>query len=41
VHFYDGMILAAAEQAGCKTLWSEDMNAGQLYFGIKVENPFA
>jgi predicted nucleic acid-binding protein len=40
VHFYDGMILAAAEQAGCKTLWSEDLNAGQIYFGVKVENPF-
>jgi predicted nucleic acid-binding protein len=41
VHFYDGMILAAAEQAGCKTLWTEDLNTGQVYFGVKVENPFA
>lgn len=41
VHFYDGMILAAAERAGCKTVWSENLNAGQVYFGIKVENPFA
>jgi predicted nucleic acid-binding protein len=39
-HLYDGMILAAAERAGCEKLWSEDFNAGQLYFGIKVENPF-
>jgi predicted nucleic acid-binding protein len=41
VHFYDGMILAAAERAGCERVWSEDLNAGQVYFGIKVENPFA
>jgi predicted nucleic acid-binding protein len=41
VHFYDGMILAAAGRAGCKTIWSEDLNAGQDYFGMKVENPFA
>jgi predicted nucleic acid-binding protein len=39
--FYDGMILATAEQAGCTKIWSEDMKAGQVYFGIKVENPFA
>ncbi len=40
VHFYDGMILAAAERAGCQRIWSEDMNAGQSYFGVKVKNPF-
>lgn len=40
LHFYDGMILAAAERAGCKRIWSEDLNAGQQYFGITVENPF-
>lgn len=40
VHFYDGMIIAAAERAGCKRIWSEDLNAGQEYFGVKVENPF-
>ncbi|MGB7845416.1 MAG: PIN domain-containing protein [Candidatus Acidiferrum sp.] len=41
VHFYDGLILAAAERAGCTRVWSEDLNAGQEYFGMKVENPFA
>ena len=41
LHFYDGMIIAAAERAGCKKIWSEDLNAGQEYFGMKVENPFA
>jgi predicted nucleic acid-binding protein len=40
VHFYDGMIIAAAERAGCVRILSEDLNAGQKYFGIKVVNPF-
>jgi predicted nucleic acid-binding protein len=41
VHFYDGMILAAAERGGCQKIWSEDLNAGQQYFGCVVANPFA
>jgi predicted nucleic acid-binding protein len=40
IHFYDGMIVAAAERAGCGRIWSEDFNAGQKYFGITVANPF-
>ncbi|MBV9155640.1 MAG: PIN domain-containing protein [Acidobacteriaceae bacterium] len=40
IHFYDGMIVAAAEKAGCKRIWSEDFNSGQKYFGVIVENPF-
>jgi len=40
LHFYDGMIVAAAERGGCQKIWSEDLNAGQKYFGSMVENPF-
>lgn len=40
LHFYDGMIVAAAERGVCHRIWSEDLNAGQKYFGIVVENPF-
>lgn len=40
IHFYDGMIVAAAERAGSEKIWSEDLNAGQRYFGITVANPF-
>ena len=40
LHFYDGMIVAAAERAGCARIWSEDLNASQKYFGVAVENPF-
>lgn len=41
LHFYEGMIIAAAERAGCERIWSEDLNPGQKYFGIMVANPFA
>ena len=41
IHFYDGMIVAAAERAGAAKIWSEDLNAGQKYFGVTVANPFA
>ncbi|PYV52336.1 MAG: PIN domain nuclease [Acidobacteria bacterium] len=40
IHFYDGMIVAAAERAGCERIWTEDLNAGQKYFGVLVGNPF-
>jgi predicted nucleic acid-binding protein len=40
LHFWDGMIVAAAERAGCERLWSEDLNAGQKYYGVTVVNPF-
>jgi predicted nucleic acid-binding protein len=40
LHFYDGMIVAAAERAGCSRIWSEDLNPGQTYFGVLVADPF-
>jgi predicted nucleic acid-binding protein len=40
VHFWDGMLLATAEAAGSARLLSEDLNADQQYFSIRVENPF-
>lgn len=40
IHFYGAMIIATAELSGCGRLWSEDLNPGQSYFGVKVENPF-
>ncbi len=41
LHFYDGMIVAAAERLRCPKIWSEDFNAGQTYFGVTVRNPFS
>jgi len=40
LHFYDGMIVAAAERAGCERIWSEDFSPAQKYFGVAVANPF-
>ncbi len=40
LHFYDGMIIAAAERAGSEKIWSEDLNADQKYFGVTVVNPY-
>ncbi len=37
--YWDGLIIAAAERAQCSLMLSEDLNAGQCYWGITVENP--
>jgi predicted nucleic acid-binding protein len=39
--FWDATILAAAEHAQCTVLLSEDLNPGQLYANVRVENPLA
>lgn len=39
VSFWDAMILTSALALGCKTLYSEDLNAGQRYDGVLVVNP--
>lgn len=38
--FWDGLIVSAAERAGCREILTEDLNAGQEYFGVKAVNPF-
>jgi predicted nucleic acid-binding protein len=38
--FWDGMILAAAEQDGARELLSEDLKHGQDIAGMRVVNPF-
>ena len=37
--FWDSLILAAAAAAGCGSVYSEDMNAGQTILGVTVQNP--
>jgi len=38
---YDAMIAASALDAGCDTLWSEDMQHGMaLKEGLRIVNPF-
>ena len=38
--FYDSLIVAAALDAGCKTLYSEDLQHGQRVEGVTIINPF-
>jgi predicted nucleic acid-binding protein len=38
---YDSMIVAAALEAGCVTLFTEDMQHGQRIEGLTIRNPFA
>ena len=40
VSYWDSLIIAAAEKAGCIRIISEDLNPGQSYHGIVVVNPF-
>lgn len=38
--FYDALIVAGALAAGCKTLYSEDLQHGQKFEDVVVLNPF-
>ena len=38
--YYDSLIVSAALDAGCKTLYSEDMQHGQKIERLTIENPF-
>jgi predicted nucleic acid-binding protein len=38
---WDSMLLAACKEAGVTTLYSEDMDAGTDYDGLRIVNPFA
>jgi predicted nucleic acid-binding protein len=38
--FWDGLILVAAKAADASLVWSEDLGHGQVYDGVRVENPF-
>lgn len=40
ISFWDAMIVWSAARLGCDVLWSEDLNPGQTYEGVRVENPF-
>jgi predicted nucleic acid-binding protein len=38
--FWDAMIVWSAAQLGCRIVWSEDLNPGQVYEGVQLLNPF-
>jgi predicted nucleic acid-binding protein len=41
ISLWDALILQSARQLRCRTIWSEDLNAGQAFGAIRVRNPFA
>ncbi|MCL4804676.1 MAG: PIN domain-containing protein [Anaerolineae bacterium] len=38
--FYDALIVTAAVESGCRTLYSEDLQHGRTIQGLSVVNPF-
>lgn len=38
--WYDALIVGAALQSGCRVLFSEDLQHGQRFGALTVENPF-
>jgi predicted nucleic acid-binding protein len=40
IAFYDALIVASAVEAGCDTLYSEDMQHGRSIGGLTIVNPF-
>lgn len=41
VSYWDAAIITAARLLGCHTVYSEDLNNGQMYDGVTVVNPFS
>jgi predicted nucleic acid-binding protein len=41
ISYWDAAILSAAQTLGCHTVYSEDLNDGQQYAGVRVVNTFA
>jgi predicted nucleic acid-binding protein len=39
--YWDALMLAAAREAGCTVMLSEDMQDGGRLFGLEIVNPFA
>jgi predicted nucleic acid-binding protein len=40
-HIFDSLVIAAALEARCRTLYSEDMQDGQKIGDLTIRNPFA
>ena len=40
IHPYDAAVVAAAQELGARTFYSEDLSDGQDYDGVRVINPF-
>jgi predicted nucleic acid-binding protein len=40
ISFRDAMVIRSAAGVGCEVLYSEEPEHGQVYDGVRVENPF-
>ena len=40
ISYWDAAIIAAARHLGCLSVYSEDLNHGQIYDGVRIINPF-
>jgi len=40
ISYWEAAIIEAARALGCEVVLSEDLNDGQDYVGVRVENPF-
>jgi predicted nucleic acid-binding protein len=40
ISYWDALIIAAAQAAGCQLVISEDLSDGAKYGSVRVENPF-
>ncbi len=41
ISFWDALVISAAIAAGCDALWTEDLQPGSRFRGVRVENPLA
>jgi predicted nucleic acid-binding protein len=41
IAYWDAAVIEAARALGCDVVLTEDLNDGQDYAGVRVENPFA
>ncbi len=41
IAFYDAIIVATVQTAGCDVVFSEDMHTGESLAGVRIVNPFA
>ncbi|NLU50194.1 MAG: PIN domain-containing protein [Syntrophomonadaceae bacterium] len=39
--FWDAMIVCSARKLDCGVIWTEDLNEGQVYEGVKALSPFS
>jgi predicted nucleic acid-binding protein len=40
IGYWDSLILASAQRFQCPVLYTEDLNHGQDYGGVRARNPF-